>query len=461
MSLWDTDGNLYEVIDSMREEGSDQGSDILYLLLKYPYPSEYQIGWVAGNEGIGGRFTLSRPLLLWFCSKPCPLNTIQKLWERCKLRIQNDLPPPMEMGVVEIRETPPIAEATKQDFVALADAQRGDPEAAMIAAQEVLGGGIMSFVIEHVGDLIHRMNEGPTWRYAGYDYVLEKVNKTLRMLKSGYGFMREFSENLAATAQYRKVDESELRQEAFEALKNYAEEHRKLSVYNKAHQFARAAAIALGEVRISDAVGFLEALLVHLKSEEEWVRFAREGCDLREDEEVERVKFSPGWGCLETECLCGNTFNKSGFERVEPVFGIGNRATGDYDQSYEGDYFLCLSCGRVIASSKAEEPEGIVVRPPTTMAEDKYPHVPNDGRPSVDVGAGPWDWLCSCGAQSFYPAEPIYGIGNRVTGYRVAEYVPGQEENPFMPMSYICGDCKAVFASGHGDIPAGTLLYPE
>ncbi len=369
--LWDTKGNFYEIIDSIREEGSEHGKDILYLFIKHPHA--YQIGWVAGNEGIGGRFILAKPTLLWFCSKPGQFDVIQQVWGRVRRRINSDMDmaPPMECGVVWISETPPetepLAEATKQDFVALADAQRGNPEAAMIAAQEILGGGVMSFVIEHVGDLIHRMNEEPTWRYAGYDYVLEKVNKTLRMLKSGYGFIKEFNENLASTAQYRGVDLEELKTETLEALRNYAEEHRKLPVYNKAHQFARAAAIALGELRINDAIGFLDALLLHLGSEEEWVAFAREGCDLREDEE--RVKFQPGWGSVGIECLCGNTFDKDGFVKVEPVFGIGNRATGDYDESNEGKYFLCLSCGRVTASSKATEPEGVVVRSPNAMTE--------------------------------------------------------------------------------------------
>lgn len=43
----------------------------------------------------------------------------------------------------------------RRHAVELADAQRDEPEEAMNRAQSALGGGLASFVIEHVGDLNH------------------------------------------------------------------------------------------------------------------------------------------------------------------------------------------------------------------------------------------------------------------------------------------------------------------
>ena len=83
-------------------------------------------------------------------------------------------------------------EATKEDFWELANQQRDLPENAMLKVQFTLGGGIMNSAVEHIGDLVHRMAEKPTFSSAGYGYVKDKVEKTLAWLKDGYGFGREF-----------------------------------------------------------------------------------------------------------------------------------------------------------------------------------------------------------------------------------------------------------------------------
>lgn len=149
-------------------------------------------------------------------------------------------------------------------FDELAEIQRGAPEIAMTSAQRALEGGVLSYALEHTGDLTHRMAEkGGVY---GTEYVKPKVNRLLDSLTSGYGFEKEHLENLKNTAQfnYDKLGKNtNLSFEQFyqeyvdkvqEKIKAYAEEHKKVPVYNDMQLAGREAAIALGEGRYIDAV---------------------------------------------------------------------------------------------------------------------------------------------------------------------------------------------------------------
>ena len=82
-------------------------------------------------------------------------------------------------------------------FNELAQAQRGEPENAMLRCQmHPLGGGVHTLALEHVGDLTHRMSENFAFLQGQYGNVKEKVDKTLNWLNSGYGFRREMFENM-------------------------------------------------------------------------------------------------------------------------------------------------------------------------------------------------------------------------------------------------------------------------
>src|SRR4051812_32544127 len=65
-------------------------------------------------------------------------------------------------------------------FLDLGNAQRGAPEAAMVEAQLAIGGGVLGGLIEHVGDLTHRMTTAHPRSEAGADYVRDKVGLALR-----------------------------------------------------------------------------------------------------------------------------------------------------------------------------------------------------------------------------------------------------------------------------------------
>lgn len=93
----------------------------------------------------------------------------------------------------------------RRAFVKLGDDQRGTPESVMIDVQFLMGGGVLNPIVEHVGDLTHRVthlvkytpsDRLPSSSELGYWMVDEKVHKCLRMLQHGYGFNREFEQNI-------------------------------------------------------------------------------------------------------------------------------------------------------------------------------------------------------------------------------------------------------------------------
>jgi len=118
-------------------------------------------------------------------------------------------------------------------FRGLANAQRGEPELAMVRAQKELSqypsGATLGTLMEHVGDLTHRMSQ----KYAekmnwGREWVEPKVRNQLLNLQN-------------------VVDRDRMAQIPITpSMSRYAEEHAKLPVFNRAQQLSRDAAVALG-----------------------------------------------------------------------------------------------------------------------------------------------------------------------------------------------------------------------
>ena len=158
-----------------------------------------------------------------------------------------------------------------QAFKELGDMQRDKPERAMLRVQFAMGGGVLNPVVEHVGDITHRMSH-----MVGYDTVLgyEKVVKTYKWLTSRYGFEREMQQNITNNAKYREVPRAELAEQIKVALQKYAEEHAKLPVYNKVQWLARQAAVFIGLEKFRDAATCLRMILNICPSEEDFKREA-------------------------------------------------------------------------------------------------------------------------------------------------------------------------------------------
>lgn len=156
-----------------------------------------------------------------------------------------------------------------EDFIKIGRQQRGKAESAMLKIQSEMGGGVLNPVVEHAGDIIHRMNDPNTFDYAGYGYVKEKVNRVIWYLSNKYGFEREFKENLAVN----KTDYEKLSK----LLLNYANEHKKLPVFNKAQKLVQDLCILIGKQEWRWALLCLYKLDDHLKTEKDWKKFAHEG----------------------------------------------------------------------------------------------------------------------------------------------------------------------------------------
>lgn len=170
------------------------------------------------------------------------------------------------MGLPLVPGLPPQVVKAFDD---LSDAQRGRPERAMSAAQQALGGGVLSFAIEHTGDLTNRGWQG--WHVArldaGYEYMSDKVDKVLRVLTRPYGFRREHMENMFNN----KSDMRKVRKR----LQIYADEHKRLPVFNRMQWLSREAAVALGEGRFEQATEYLEILQRILNAgREHWYEMA-------------------------------------------------------------------------------------------------------------------------------------------------------------------------------------------
>jgi len=168
-----------------------------------------------------------------------------------------------------------LPEDVARAFNRLANAQRNAPEDAMTNIQK-LHAGVLAFVVEHTGDLTHRMSE----QYAtdsntmGYSYVKDKVEKVLHTLNHPYGFEKEHKENIVVSARYHHVDLAEYNKTLDKLLEDYALAHKKLVVYNETQDFAKRAAVYLGEQKWSRAVVVLEILQNLLKDKDAYLQKA-------------------------------------------------------------------------------------------------------------------------------------------------------------------------------------------
>ena len=157
-------------------------------------------------------------------------------------------------------------------FTKLAHAQRGKPERAMLRVQKANGGGVLSPVAEHVGDLTHRMAAHVKYGHVSRremvltDNVLDKAEKTRKWLTHPYGFEREHRENIRDNAREAGVDRQEYRVRVDDALDAYRRAHMELDVYNEAQFLARYAAEMVGSQLFASAAEALRDLIRLIKS---------------------------------------------------------------------------------------------------------------------------------------------------------------------------------------------------
>jgi len=188
------------------------------------------------------------------------------------------------------KATPKSAE---QRFQEMADQQRDAPEIKMTEAQTVLGGGILSNLLEHVGDLTHRMGKKFSDKTSFGD-VLPKVRSALESLKSQYGYAPEFgtkesyrsaghgfayehAEQMAGNSRHDKISLEDHNVRVGKVTTEYAELHKKIPVYNEMQRAARDAAVALGEGQWHTAIKNLEILKKSLdRGQKHWKKVSLE-----------------------------------------------------------------------------------------------------------------------------------------------------------------------------------------
>jgi hypothetical protein len=172
-------------------------------------------------------------------------------------------------------------------FVELGNLQRDKPEHAMLRVQRIMGGGVLSPLVEHVGDLTHRMTE-----HVGYNAVYgweDKILRPLRWLKHGYGFAREYKENVKNNAREQGIAPDFLQAKLDLALIKYADAHAELPVYNRAQYLARQAAIDIGKQNFAGSQKCLQEL-ADLGSEDAWVKAAME---YKLDQHGDPIRYMP------------------------------------------------------------------------------------------------------------------------------------------------------------------------
>tara|TARA_R110000744_G_scaffold40344_2_gene91514 strand:+ start:303 stop:2270 length:1968 start_codon:yes stop_codon:yes gene_type:complete len=146
-------------------------------------------------------------------------------------------------------------------FKNVSDTQRGRPELAMVQLQKEGAAYELGNVVEHIGDLTHVLtNEAPHGSFRR-ERVLGKIAGQINTLDRPDDVINNFLEQgYESAADFSKRDVNEVRETSERLLKQYAEEHKKVPVYNRPQFFAREAAVAVGEKRYSDAVDYLKKL---------------------------------------------------------------------------------------------------------------------------------------------------------------------------------------------------------
>jgi hypothetical protein len=162
------------------------------------------------------------------------------------------------------RSTQLSPEALKA-FKTVSSTQRGAPEIAMLNVQGSRVAPELDNVVEHIGDLTHVLTneaERGSFRRAR---VRSKIEGKVQILEDPNleAFIERNHERLARYNRETKgVSESvdTIRERYHQLMKQYADEHRKIPVFNRPQKLARDAAVAVGERQFKKAAELLRAL---------------------------------------------------------------------------------------------------------------------------------------------------------------------------------------------------------
>jgi len=153
----------------------------------------------------------------------------------------------------EIKATPEEIKPERDEaFQKVWKAQRNNTDSEKLSASNEIEGverGTWTFLLEHIGDMIHRISGGNSTSFSSIERggefgINEKINKTLRSL-------RDNGSDVGVTKKNK---------DAVEYGKRVAEEYAKIPVYNRAQWLAREAEIAMAKFYRWTALSYLEEL---------------------------------------------------------------------------------------------------------------------------------------------------------------------------------------------------------
>lgn len=202
-------------------------------------------------------------------------------------------------------------------FEELGDMQRGEPEHAMLQIQYLTGGGVLNPVVEHVGDIIHRMSHAVRW---GSVEGREKIIKTLQWLSHAYGFEREMQENIVNSARHRGIAPAVLKKQISQLLRKYAAAHAKLPVYNRAQWLARQATVSIGMEDFDNARAYLTALMGLAKTED---TFAEHALQYSRDADGTLLQYHPSMQMAEAAMPKQYLFHLTSTDALESIIERG------------------------------------------------------------------------------------------------------------------------------------------
>lgn len=149
-------------------------------------------------------------------------------------------------------------------FKAIATAQRTGPERTMLEIQRFTGGNILNYIVEHGGDILHRITDkvehndwDPEIRSGRMDIMWcgsQKVARCISILSQPYGFEKEMNEGLTDKARREGRDIGEMKSELAVLLKKWGSQYASMPAYNKMQQLARDFCVDIGDQKWDSAL---------------------------------------------------------------------------------------------------------------------------------------------------------------------------------------------------------------
>ena len=166
-------------------------------------------------------------------------------------------------------------------FHKLALQQRGRPEKAMLDVQDLQIAQLYTYALEHIGDINHRMNEQINFFNGQRGTVLKKLRMVKDDLSDIPRYIKEVDGQIEANHEWkkRKNPNYEFKDLSVSDVKNilkqkaeiYANEHRRLKVYNHIQWLARQSAVELGRMNFTQAKKLIDELFSIVENEDSFL----------------------------------------------------------------------------------------------------------------------------------------------------------------------------------------------